>query len=94
MLDLLDDVVKRRWDHPFPRTGCSLFCRRDSMTIRPHGATTWKTLERSRIRCTMNFFGQYFAYLAPVLLLAAGAWYLAVLWMLWRIARALERRPL
>jgi hypothetical protein len=39
----------------------------------------------------MNLFGQFFA---PLFLLAAGAWYLAVLWMLWRIARALERRPL
>lgn len=26
MLDLLDDVVEPRWDHPFPRTGRSLFC--------------------------------------------------------------------
>ena len=26
MPDLLDDVVERRWDHPFPRTGRSLYC--------------------------------------------------------------------
>jgi len=29
MPDLLEDVVKRRWDIPFPRTGRSLYCRRD-----------------------------------------------------------------
>jgi hypothetical protein len=39
----------------------------------------------------MSFFG-YTVGFSPLLILA-GAWYLAVLWMLWRIARALERRP-
>jgi len=47
-----------------------------------------------RIRGTMPFFGQYWAYFVPVLMLATAAWYLAILWLLWRIARALERRPL
>jgi len=42
----------------------------------------------------MNFFGYYLSYFAPVLIVVAGAWHLAVLWMLWRIAKALERRPL
>jgi len=42
----------------------------------------------------MPFFGQYWAYFVPVLMLATAAWYLAILWLLWRIARALERRPL
>jgi hypothetical protein len=39
----------------------------------------------------MNLFGPY---VAQMLLIAGAVWYLAVLWMLWRIARALERRPL
>ena len=34
MPDLLDEVVERRWDSPFPRTGRSLYCRR-------HSKTTW-----------------------------------------------------
>lgn len=39
----------------------------------------------------MNFVGQFFNPLA--FLFAAVVWHLAVLWMLWRIAKALERRP-
>jgi hypothetical protein len=42
----------------------------------------------------MNFFGYHIGLFVPVIILATGAWYLAVLWMLWRIARALERRPI
>jgi hypothetical protein len=39
-------------------------------------------------------FGQLF-FGSPILILAAVVGYhLAVLWMLWRIAKALERRPL
>ena len=42
----------------------------------------------------MNLFGYSLGYFVPVFMLASAAWYLAVLWLLWRIARALERRPL
>jgi hypothetical protein len=39
-------------------------------------------------------FGRYFAYIAPVIMIGTAVWYVAVVWLLWRIARALERRPL
>jgi hypothetical protein len=42
----------------------------------------------------MDIFGRIF-FGSPLLILAATVlWHIAVLWMLWRTARALERRPL
>jgi len=30
---MLDPGPERRWDHPFPRTGCSLYCAGNSTPI-------------------------------------------------------------
>jgi hypothetical protein len=51
MLDLLDEVVEHRWDRPFPRTGCSLFCSQEFYDKRLHGATKHRPLT-SRARQT------------------------------------------
>jgi hypothetical protein len=38
----------------------------------------------------MNFFGMFFS--PWVILIATAGWHLAVLWLLWRMTKALERR--
>src|SRR5687767_2383076 len=66
-------------------------CKQSCARLKQQPASSGR--DRGRIRGTMPFFGEYFAYFVPVLMLATAAWYLAILWLLWRIARALERRP-
>jgi hypothetical protein len=46
MLDRLDVRAERRWDRPFPRTGCSLYCAGNSMqkyhVRQPDIGTCWR----------------------------------------------------